>query len=276
MISRARWIRQGALYFLLGIFVLLTLTPIWFMVFTSLKNNAQILGDFWAWPSPPHFSNYSTGFSVIWRYTMNTVIYAVVSSSLVVLVSALSGYTFAKKDFLGKEVLFMMILAIMMVPSVLTLIPSYVLYADLGLLNTPWVIIINATAVGQVFGIFLCRSFMSGIANALFESARMDGASEFILFIRLVLPLSLPVLMTIFIMTSINVYNDYIWPLLTIKSNSIQMIGVGLTQFKNQFGVSNMGVEFAAYAISSLPLVLLFSFGMKYYIQGVSQGALKM
>jgi multiple sugar transport system permease protein len=246
------------------------------MVISSLKNNAQILGDFWALPFPPHFENYGTGFSVIWRYTMNTVIYAVVGSGLVVLISALSGYTFAKKVFLGKETLFMMILAIMMVPSVLTLIPSYVLYADLGLLNTPWVIIINAAAIGQVFGIFLCRSFMAGISNELFESARIDGASEFILFTRMVIPLSLPVLMTIFIMTSINIYNDYIWPLLTIKSNNIQMIGVGLTQFKNQFGVSNMGVEFAAYAISSLPLVLLFSFGMKYYIQGVSQGALKM
>lgn len=246
------------------------------MLISSLKNNAQILGDFWALPFPPNIDNYGAGFSAIWRYTVNTVIYAVVGGSLVVLLSALSGYTFAKRSFLGKETLFMMILAIMMIPSVLTLIPSYVLYADLGLLNTPWVIIINAAAIGQVFGIFLCRSFMAGISNELFESARIDGASEFVVFVRMVIPLSLPVLMTIFIMTSLNIYNDYIWPLLTIKSNDIQMIGVGLTQFKNQFGISNRGVEFAAYAISSFPLVLLFSFGMKYYIQGVSQGALKM
>ncbi|MFC3799519.1 carbohydrate ABC transporter permease [Cohnella sp. GCM10012308] len=276
MLTRASWIRQGLLYFILGLFVLLTLTPICFMLISSLKNNAQIYGDFWALPVPPNFSNYGDGFAVIWRYTMNTVLYALVGGALVVFLSALSGYTFAKKKFLGKETLFMLILALMMVPSVLTLIPSYVLYADLGLLNTPWVIIINAAAVGQVFGIFLCRSFMAGISNELFESARIDGANEVVVFVRMVLPLSLPVLMTIFIMTSLNIYNDYIWPLLTIKSNSIQMIGVGLTQFKNQFGVSNMGVEFAAYAISSLPLVLLFSFGMKYYIQGVSQGALKM
>ena len=116
---------------------------------------------------------------------------------------------------------------------------------------------------------------MAGISNELFDAAKIDGAGEFVVFTRMVSPLSVPVLMTLMIMQSVGIYNDYIWPLLTIKSNSIQMVGVGLTQFTNQFGISNMGVEFAAYIISAIPLVPLFSFGMKYYIQGVTQGALK-
>ncbi|GIP39476.1 sugar ABC transporter permease [Paenibacillus sp. J31TS4] len=267
---------QTILYLVLGLFVFLTVAPILFTLFSSFKNNAQILGGFWSLPKPLQLENYAIAFSAVWRYTANTVVYSVVGSVLVVLLSAVSGYTFAKKDFLGKEVLFLMMLAIMMIPGVLTLIPSYVLYSDLGLINTPWVIIISAAAGGQIFGTFLCRSFMGGLSNELFDSAKIDGASEYTVFVKIVIPLTVPVLMTLFIMSSVGIYNDYIWPLLTIKSNEIQMIGVGLTQFKNQFGISDMGVEFAAYMISSIPLVVLFSFGMKYYIQGLTQGALKI
>lgn len=270
------WLQQAGLYVLLAFFVVMTLTPIAFTLLSSLKNNSQILGGFWSLPYPMQFENYTKAFSAISRYTFNTVGYAVVGSLCVIALSAISGYTFAKKEFIGKETLFMMMLVIMMIPGVLTLIPSYVLYANLGLINTPWVIIISAAAGGQVFGTFLCRSYMSGLSSELFDSARIDGATEAVVFFRIVIPLSLPVLMTLFIMSSVGIYNDYIWPLLTIKSNSIQMLGVGLTQFTNQFGISEMGVEFAAYVISSIPLILLFSFGMKYYIQGLTQGSLKM
>ncbi|MBY0164599.1 carbohydrate ABC transporter permease [Paenibacillus lautus] len=276
MNAKARLVQQSALYVLLIVFVALTLAPIVFTLISSFKNNAQILGGIWTMPIPAQTANYAEAFAAIWRYTLNTVLYAAVGGTLVVALSAVAGYTFAKKDFLGKEVLFMLMLAIMMIPGVMTLIPSYVLYANLGLVNTPWVIIISAAAGGQIFGTFLCRSFMAGISNELFDAAKIDGAGEFVVFTRMVLPLSVPVLMTLMIMQSVGIYNDYIWPLLTIKSNSIQMIGVGLTQFTNQFGISNMGVEFAAYIISAIPLVLLFSFGMKYYIQGVTQGALKI
>lgn len=267
---------QTALYALLALFVAMTLAPIAFTLLSSFKNNSQIFGGFWSLPYPPQVGNYAKAFEAIWRYMANTVVYSVVGSLCVIALSAVSGYTFAKKDFLGKETLFMMMLAIMMIPGVLTLIPSYVLYANLGLIDTPWVIIIAAAAGGQIFGTFLCRSFMSGISNELFDSAKMDGANEWVVFMRIVVPLSLPVLMTLFIMQSVGIYNDYIWPLLTIKSSDIQMLGVGLTQFTNQFGITEMGVEFAAYVISSVPLVILFSTGMKYYIQGMTQGSLKM
>lgn len=276
MTQKIVFVRQAVLFLILGLFVLMTFVPIVFTVLSSFKNNSQILGGFWSLPIPAQTGNYAEAFHAIWRYTVNTILYAVFGSLLVVLLSAISGYAFAKKEFLGKEVLFMMMLAIMMIPGVLTLIPSYVLYANLNLINTPWAIILSAAAGGQIFGTFLCRSFMVGISNELFDSAKIDGAGEFVVFTRMVIPLSVPVLMTLFIMSSVGIYNDYIWPLLTIKSSNIQMIGVGLTQFTNQFGISDMGVKFAAYVISSIPLVVLFSFGMKYYIQGMTQGALKI
>jgi ABC-type glycerol-3-phosphate transport system permease component len=117
---------------------------------------------------------------------------------------------------------------------------------------------------------------MSGLPGELFEAARMDGAKELTVFLRIVIPLTLPILATILIMQSVGIYNDYIWPLLTLRDSSIQMISVGLTQFQNQFGVADKGILFAAYALSSLPLLVIFSFGMKYFIQGMTQGALKM
>ncbi|HZG88178.1 carbohydrate ABC transporter permease [Paenibacillus sp.] len=267
---------QLAAHAALGTLVFLTLVPIAFMLVSSLKSNAQILGSFWSLPAPPRWGNYGEAYAAVWRYIANTVAYAAAGSALVCALSSVSGYVFAKKRFPGKETLFMMMLAMMMIPGVLTLIPSYVLYNSMGLTNTPWVIIIAHAAGGQIFGTFLCRSYIAGVPNELFEAARIDGAHEITVFTRVVLPLAVPILATLFIMQSVGIYNDYIWPLLTIRDSSIQVIGVGLTVFENQFGIKNIGVQFAAYALSSVPLVLIFAFGMKYYIQGMTQGALKM
>ncbi len=269
-------INQVLIIILLSLLVFFTLVPILFMLFSSLKSNSQILGNFWGMPAPIRWGNYSESFTSIWRYMVNSISYAVVASILVMLLSAVSGYIFAKKSFPGKELLFMLMLGMMMVPGVLTLIPSYVLYDSMGLTNTPWVILIASAAGGQIFGTFLCRSYMAGLPGELFEAARMDGSTEIGVFFKIVIPLSLPILATLFIMHSVGVYNDYIWPLLTIQDRNLQVIAVGLTVFTKQFGVTDMGTQFSAYAISSVPLLLIFSFGMKYYIQGMTQGALKM
>ncbi|WP_217592094.1 carbohydrate ABC transporter permease [Cohnella sp. GbtcB17] len=268
--------RQIGIIAILALLVFLTLVPILFMMISSLKSNAQILGNFWGMPSPARWGNYAEAFRVVWRYIVNTVGYAVAGSVCVMLLSSVSGYLFAKKTFPGKEMLFLMMLAIMMIPGILTLIPSYVLYENMGLTNTPWAIIVSSAAGGQIFGTFLCRTYMAGLPGELFEAARIDGATERRVFLQIVVPLSLPILATLFIMQSVGVYNDYIWPLLTIRDSNLQVISVGLTLFTKQFGVTDLGTRFAAYAISSVPLLFIFSFGMKYYIQGMTQGALKM
>ncbi|MEX1030245.1 MAG: carbohydrate ABC transporter permease [Paenibacillaceae bacterium] len=269
-------IKQILIILVLSLLVLLTLIPIIFMLVSSLKNNSQILSSFWSVPSPAVWENYSSAFESTWRYVVNTIFYAATASLMVMALSAVAGYIFAKKMFPGKELLFFIMLAMMMIPHILTLIPSFVLYENLGLTNTPWAILIASAAGGQVFGTFLCRSTMAGIPNELFEAARIDGASEVAVFLRTVIPLSLPILVTLFIMHSVAVYNDYVWPLLVIRDSNLQVISVGLTQFSKQFGITDMGPQFAAYAISSIPLVLTFTFGMKYYVQGMTQGALKM
>ncbi len=266
---------QVAIIVTLLILLFLTLVPIIFMLITSLKNRGQIFTQFWALPNPPLWENYQAGWNGMRTYMVNSLLFGTVSVAAVVGLSSLSGYVFARHRFPGKEVIYLGILALMMIPGVLTLIPSFVLVRQLGILDTPWALILPWTAGGQVFGILLCRSFFATLPQELFEAAKIDGASEINLYWRVALPLSLPILVTLAIMHFVGVYNDFIWPLITITDPAKQVVGVGLRQFVNQWGVVDIGGQMAGYAVSVIPLLILFTFGMKYYIQGVTAGALK-
>jgi ABC-type glycerol-3-phosphate transport system permease component len=211
----------------------------------------------------------------MWRYIANSLIFSLASVIAVVFLSSLSGYVFARHRFPGKETIYLLILALLMVPGVLTLIPAFVLVRQLGLINTPWALILPWTAGGQVFGILLCRSFFATLPQDLFDAGRMDGASELDLYARIALPLSWPILITLAIMQMVSTYNDFIWPLLTISDPRMQVVTVGLTQFTSQYGITDWGPRMAAYAVATIPLLLLLSFGMRYYVQGLTSGAVK-
>jgi ABC-type glycerol-3-phosphate transport system permease component len=137
------------------------------------------------------------------------------------------------------------------------------------------VLILPWSAGGQVFGILLCRTFFATLPQALFDSGRIDGASEWGLYIRIAVPLSWPILVTVAIMHLIGTYNDFIWPLLTINSPDLQVVSVGLTTFTSQYGITDWGPRMAAYAVSTVPLIILFALGMRYYVRGVTSGAIK-
>jgi ABC-type glycerol-3-phosphate transport system permease component len=259
----------------LVLLLFLTLVPVAFMLITSVKNRGQIFTQFWALPRPPLWTNYLLGWRGMRSYILNSLIFGTISVLGVVFLSSLAGYVFARHKFPGKELIYVIILSLLMIPGVLTLIPSFVLVRQLGLLDTPWALILPWTAGGQVFGILLCRSFFATLPNELFEAGRIDGASEFALYARVALPLSWPILITLAIMHFVGTYNDFIWPLVTITDPAKQVVGVGLRQFVNQWGVVDIGGQMAGYAVAVVPLLILFTFGMKYYIQGVTSGALK-
>jgi multiple sugar transport system permease protein len=276
--ARARykiWVGQSALVLALLVILLLSLATIALMFFLSLKDNGQIYGRFWSLPNPARWENYRDGWNTMRRPVFNSLIYSVTSVVMVVFLSSLSGYVFARHRFPGKEALYVIILALLMVPGVLTLIPAFVLVRDLGLINTPWALILPWTAGGQVFGILLCRSFFATLPQELFDAAKVDGATEFQQYARIALPLSWPILVTLAIMQLVANYNDFIWPLLTISDPNIQVVTVALTQFTNEFGLVSWGPRMAAYAVASSPLVILFAFGMRYYVRGLTSGALK-
>jgi ABC-type glycerol-3-phosphate transport system permease component len=253
----------------------LTLIPIALMIFFSLKDNGQIYGRFWSLPDPVRWENYSSGFSIMSTYIYNTLIYSGISVVGVVFLSSLSGYVFARHKFPLREPIYLIILALLMIPGVLTLIPQFVWVKQLGLTNTPWALILPWTAGGQVFGILICRIFFATLPQELFDAGRIDGATEFQLYRRVAIPLSWPIIVTLGIMHLVSTYNDFIWPLLTVSDSKMQVVSVGLTQFTSQFGVTDWGPRMAAYVIATLPLIALFMFGMRYYIRGITSGAVK-
>jgi ABC-type glycerol-3-phosphate transport system permease component len=268
-------VEQTSFLTILTVLLILTFVPLILMVYMSLKDNGQIYGRFWALPSPARWDNFAGGWAAMQRYIFNSMLYSVASVVSVVFLASLSGYVFARHTFPGKEVLYLLILALLMIPGVLTLIPAFVLVRQLGLINTPWALILPWTSGGQVFGILLCRSFFATLPQDLFDSGRIDGASEFMLYTRIALPLSWPILMTLAITHLVATYNDFIWPLLTIADPAKQVVAVGLTQFTSQFGVTDWGPRMAAYTVSTIPLLILFTFGMRYYVQGLTSGAVK-
>ena len=266
---------QSLILISLLVLLFLTLVPIILMVFLSLKDNGQIYGRFWGAPNPIRFENYPSGFEAMKGYITNSLSYSAVSVVGVVFLASLSGYVFARLSFPFKNTIYLGILALLMIPGVLTLIPSFVLVRQLGLINTPWALILPWTSGGQVFGILLCRTFFSTLPQELFDSGRIDGATEFQLYYRIAVPLSWPIIVTVAIMHLVGTYNDFIWPLLTISNSEIQVVSVGLTQFTSQYGITDWGPRMAAYTVATIPLLILFMFGMRYYIRGITSGAVK-
>ena len=171
--------------------------------------------------------------------------------------------------------IFALVLALMMVPGVLTLVPSYILYKTLGLHDNLMALILPIWTGGCIFAVFLLTTFFSGLPKDLFEAAQIDGASLFRCYYAIALPLSMPILGTITIMQIVNVWNDYIWPQLVLSEEKFTVSAGLLLTFKSEY-TSNMPVMFAGYLVASSPLILLFIFANKFYIQGLVGAAIKM
>ncbi len=264
------WWARAVLFLLLA----LSLLPVALMLFLSLKSNLEIITSFWRPPTRIQWSNYTEAFATIHWSILSSLFVAVVSCGGIVFVSSLSGFVFARHRFPGRELLFIMLLALVMVPQVLLLVPLFVEVKQLGLLDSYWALILPYIAQGQIVGILLCRGFFSTIPEDYFESARLDGAGEFTIYRRIVLPLSLPILTVVAIINFHGIYNDFVWPLMVLQNQHLKTFAVAIFDLSTVYR-SEYGLTFAAYAIGSLPLTLLLLAGMKYFIRGLSEGGLK-
>ena len=190
---RKRTIHNPILNIILIILVVLTFYPLFFTFLTSFKDNNQFYMNFWGLPNPVHLENYRDAFSAIMPYLKNSLIIAVFSIFFILLTSSLSAYTFARLRFPFKETIYLTVLALMMIPSMLMLIPQYILLRDLKLLDSFVGIIIGYVAGKQAFSIFVMRAFFSSQPDELFEAARIDGCNEIQAYYRIALPLIKPV-----------------------------------------------------------------------------------
>ena len=260
---------------IVALFVLLAFIPILLMLFLSLKNNSQIIGNFWAFPLRPQWSNYSRAWSLLSINVINSLIVVTVSTTLTVCLAAMDGYVFARLEFPGKNFLFLLFLALMMIPGVLTLTPSFKLMQRLHLINSWWAIWLPMCSGGQVMGMYYCRTFINGQPASVFESARIDGATEFQAFIRIAIPLAKPILATLVVQNLIGAYNDYIWPLLVITSTRKQVIAVAIRTYQSSTGGNRYGEMIAGFVVATIPLVIMFAFSSRLYIEGLTSGAIK-
>lgn len=255
--------------------MLLAFIPIFTMIFLSLKSNAQIYGDFFSLPNPIQWSNYNKAIDQLIPNMINTLIVVALAMLITVVLSVIGGYVFSQLKFPGKNVLFIIILALMMVPGILTLTPLYTLVQDYGLYNTWWALILPWVSGGQVFGIYLCRTFMEGIPKELFEAAEMDGCSKVRSITLIAVPLSKPIIATVAVMKMVDYYNDFIWPLVAIESNKKQVINVAIRILATGQGNVDIGSMVAGFVFATLPLFILFIFTSRLYMEGLTAGAVK-
>jgi ABC-type glycerol-3-phosphate transport system permease component len=265
------WESDWPLTLALVILAILTYVPFASVIINSLKTNEQFFSQFWLPTLPLHFENYTTAWPPIWRSIQNTIIYAVPTLFLVLSISGLAGYTFARYRFWGREAIFYAMLILIMLPGILLVIPMFTLIVDIGWINTIQAIVLPFTAVQISFGMFLMRTFFETLPREYFEAARLDGASEMQLFYRIALPLAVPALSTLAILNLLFVWNDIIWPLVVILDTTRYPISIGVLSFSGAF-TRDYGPLFAGYVLASIPLIIVFALTARRFMAGLQGG----
>lgn len=206
------------------------------------------------------------------RWFGNTVIVTVVSVAGNLLFCSLAGYAFARIKFFGREVVFILILATLMIPFQVVMIPTFLIVRDLGLINTLGALIVPNLA--NAFGIFLLRQFFRTLPVELEEAARIDGASRLSVLFKIILPLSGPALATVAVITFLWTWNDFLWPLITIYTPNNMTLQLGLTTFQGTHQTST-NLLMAANIMSMLPVLVLFFLAQRFFIRGIATTGLK-
>lgn len=273
-LSASEVLRQGVLL-ALG---LLALFPLYFSLVNSLKDRVQYAENLLNIPSTLHPENYSVAWAQIQGPLVNSVIVTVTSVLATLVLAALSAYAFALMDFPGRHLLFGLTFALLLVPEFLTLIPLYVQIRNLTLPSNYLAIILPTVAAGQPFAILVLRAAFEAIPRDMLEAARLDGAGHLQLLRRIVLPISLPILISVAIIRLIPVWNEYLLPSLVLDE-AHRTLPVALVNFQGGGAATavtpNYGALMASYVLSAVPLLVLFAFLMRYYIQGVTSGGVK-
>ena len=264
-------------YLFLIVMALVVLFPFYWMIISSLKDLAEYrLSAPTFWPKKILFSNYAEAFTTasLGRLFLNTMYVGVVSTILSLIITVLSAFAFARLEFKGRETLFAALLATMMIPGELFTITNYSTVTQLGWMNTYTVLIVPFLV--SVFYIFLLRQNFMQIPNELYLAAKVDGSGDLKYLWKVMIPLSLPTLISITILKMMGAWNSYIWPRLVANDEAHRMITNGLRNaFTETTGDVNYPVQMAAVALVSAPLFLVFVFLRKYIMAGVSRSGIK-
>jgi multiple sugar transport system permease protein len=268
-VFRPKVLRAVAVYAALTVIAACALFPILWAVSGSLKRAGEVTTPT-LFPAQPQWSNYREVFAVMpfWRMFFNSVLYAGCVSAGQVFFCSLAGYAFARLQFRGRDTLFVLYLGTLMVPLTVTVIPQFILMRIAGLTDTPWAMIVPGL-FGSAFGTYLMRQFFRTLPDELEEAAILDGCTPWQIYWRILLPHAKPAVMVLAVLTWVNVWNDFLWPLLMIQRNSISTLTLGLVRMQGEY-VSRWPVLMAASILILLPLLFVYAIAQRAFIRGIA------
>lgn len=266
------------IYIFLGVWAIIVLFPFYWMILTSLKSygtyNGEYIPKFFV--SNPTLENYTQAFTAVplARYFLNTLIFTVVTTALMLIVVVLAAYAFARLDFKGKNFAFTAFLSLMMIPNELVIITNFVTITNFGLRNTFTGLILPS--VTSVFYIYLLKENFQQIPDSLYKAAKVDGTSDLKYLFKVMIPICKPTIVTVIILKVIECWNAYVWPRLITDNEMYFLVSNGIQTIRESgFGRENVPAMMAAVVLISIPLIVLFLIFHKKIMEGVSRGGTK-
>ncbi len=274
-----RLLGYALLYFALTILLILFMTPVYGAIVTAFKSQAEVsAGGYWTPPTNLAGENFARVMDPeqgnLGLYLGNSLLLTIPASIFSIALGTLAGYGLGKYSFRGDALLFIFIVAGMFLPPQIALIPVFRLMNDIGLYDTLWAVIIIHTAFGIPICTLVMRNFFQVVPNALREAALIDGANEYKIFFRIMLPLTLPALAVLATLQFTWIWNDFLWPFILTQKADSRTIMVGILNLTGQYTV-DWGGQAAASLIGSLPTLFIFIFLQRYFIRGLTLGAVK-
>ncbi len=281
--SAQDWLIEIAKYLVLLVLAATFLLPFYWMVSSAVKTDTQVYTVPPVWfPVPQQWNNFWDAWTAenYWLFTYNTVVlYALPATFGTVLSSCMVAYSFSRLRWIGRDTLFVLVLATLMIPGWVRLVPLFIIFKQLGWLNT-FLPLVVPHFFGNAFFIFLLRQFFMGIPTELSDAAKIDGANEFQILFRIILPLAVPALAVVALFTFMDAWNDYLGPLIYVNVEEKWVLALGVQRLRN--AVAEIGNTQLAYpylmAVSSLitlPIFLAFFFAQRTFIEGISVTGLK-
>ncbi len=268
--------RKLILYVLLGFAALIFVGPLYWLFSSALKSNPEIYRFPPAWlPETPRFDNFSAAWNAapFGNFFINSLIVTSVGAAIKLVNATLTAYAFTFLRFPFKNLLFLLLLAALMVPNNVTLIVNYITVSNLGWINTHLGLILPSA--GSIFGMFLLRQYMMTLPYDVFEAARVDGAGNLRIMWQVILPMCKPMLVTVGLIAIVDMWNDFIWPLIVTNTVDMRTLPIGLLYLRTQEGYANWGAIMAGTVMVALPMLILFLIAQRHIVAGLTRGAVK-
>ena len=276
--STSRRIELIIIGIILGICTIICIFPFIWMISTSLKSTAEAYSfPPTLIPKRPMFSNFKNGFAKadFVQFTKNTIFLTLVCTVGTVISSAVVAYGFARFKARGSNILSLCLMGTMMLPTQVTLVPQYLLYYKLGMVDTYWPMIVPAWLGGGAFNIFLYRQFFLSLPKELNEAATIDGANSWQTFFHIILPSVKPVSLAVGVMSLVYNWNDFYTPLIYLNTTSKFTVSIGLQFLNSSMGTTKIGQMMAVALVTLLPVLVIFFVCQKYFVQGIKMSGLK-